>query len=71
VNRAPHMGRRHRGSEPAVLGEQACWKDQTRGQETERDLKKAGSPTPHILILDLRQDCRPGRSNPRAVQIGE
>jgi hypothetical protein len=38
-----------------MLGEQACWEHQTRRQETERDLKKTGSPTPHSLILDLRR----------------
>ncbi len=38
-----------------MLGEQACWENQTRCQETERDLKKTGSPTPHALILVLRR----------------
>jgi hypothetical protein len=36
-----------------MLGERACRENQARCQETERDLKKKGSPTPHILILDL------------------
>jgi hypothetical protein len=38
-----------------MLGEQAWRENQTRCQETERDLKKTGNPTPHTLILDL---CR-------------
>ena len=53
MDHAAHMGRRHRGGQSAMLGEQARWEDQTRCQETERDLKKTGSPTPHTLILDL------------------
>ena len=55
MDHAAHMGRRHRGGQSAMLGEQARWEDQTRCQETERDLKKTESPTPHTLILDL---CR-------------
>jgi hypothetical protein len=38
-----------------MLGEQVRREDETRCQETERDLKKTVSPTPHTLILDLLQ----------------
>jgi hypothetical protein len=53
VDTAPHVGRRHRGSESAMLGEQARRENQTRCQETERDLKRTESPTPHTFILDF------------------
>jgi len=36
-----------------MLGEQVRTEDETRCQQTERDLKKAVRPTPHTLILDL------------------
>ena len=38
-----------------MLGEQVRREEETRCQETERDLKKTVSPTPHTLILDLLQ----------------
>lgn len=41
------------GSKSAMLGEQVRREQETRCQETERDLKKTVSPTPHVLILDL------------------
>jgi hypothetical protein len=47
---ATHVGW---GSKSAMLGEQVRREDKTRCQETERDLKKTVSPTPHALILDL------------------
>jgi hypothetical protein len=55
VDTTPHVGRRHRGRKSAMLGGRAWRENQTRCQETERDLKKTKSPTPHTLILDL---CR-------------
>jgi hypothetical protein len=56
VGCAAYMGR---AGKSAMLGEQVRRKDETRCQETERDLKKTVSPTPHVLILDLPEDCRP------------
>ena len=38
-----------------MLGEQVRREYETRCKETERDLKKTVSPTPHTLILDLRK----------------
>jgi hypothetical protein len=50
VSHSTHVGR---GTKSAMLGEQVHWEQETRCQETERDLKKTVSPTPHVLILDL------------------
>jgi len=50
-----------------MLCEQVRREDETRCQETERDLKKTGNPTPHTLILDL---CRTTVLHNGAVPAG-